>query len=98
MIRSNKVLIGNKPVMNYVVASLTIFNQGENTITLRARGRAISTAVDVVEMLRRVFIKDINVESINIGSEDVLNRENEKFSISVLEIKLTKILNKENIN
>ena len=90
MSRSNRVLIGNKPVMNYVVASLTILNQGENEIILRARGKAISTAVDVAEMLRRVFVKGLIVKAINIGSEDIVNQSKEKFSISIIEINLHK--------
>ena len=90
MSRSNRVLIGNKPVMNYVVASLTILYQGENEIILRARGKAISTAVDVAEMLRRVFVKGLNVKAINIGSEEIAGQSKEKFSISIIEINLYK--------
>lgn len=90
MSRSNRILIGNKPVMNYVVACLTILNQGENEIIIRARGKAISTAVDVAEMLRRVFVKELNVKAINIGSEEIAGQSKEKFSISIIEINLYK--------
>jgi len=38
----NVVLIGRKPVMNYVVACITFFNAGEKQVVVKARGRAIS--------------------------------------------------------
>ena len=86
----NQVLIGKKPLMNYVVACLTLLNQGVNELVLRARGKAISRAVDVAEMLRRVFSKNLKIKSINIGSEEI-NRENgEKTSVSIMEITLVK--------
>jgi len=84
------VLIGKKPLMNYVVACLTLLNQGVNEIVLRARGRAISRAVDVTEMLRRVFMKDLKVKSISIGSEEVSRENGEKISVSIMEITLNK--------
>jgi DNA-binding protein len=90
MSQPNQVLIGKKPLMNYVVACLTLLNQGVNEIVLRARGRAISVAVDVTEMLRRVFMKDLKVKSISIGSEEVSRENGEKISVSVMEITLSK--------
>ena len=45
------VLIGRKPVMNYVLACITLFHGGANEIYVKARGRAISRAVDVVEVV-----------------------------------------------
>ena len=90
MSQTNQVLIGKKPLMNYVVACLTLMNRGVNEIVLRARGRAISRAVDVAEMLRRVFMKDLKVKSINIGSEEVARENGEKISVSIMEITLSK--------
>ena len=48
----NAVLMGQKPVMNYVIACLTFFNSGAKEVAVKARGRAISRAVDTVELLR----------------------------------------------
>ena len=90
MYRKNQVLVGKKPLMNYVVACLTLFNNGENEVILRARGRAISKAVDVAEMLRRVFMKKIIVKSISIGSDEVQRLEGDTAKISILEIALNK--------
>jgi DNA-binding protein len=86
----NVVLIGKKPVMNYVVACLTFFNSGEKTISLKARGRAISTAVDTVELLRRAFIKDVELKSIAIGTEEVQREEGRKSNVSTIEISVAR--------
>ncbi len=86
----NVVLIGRKPVMNYVVACLTFFNSGEKDICIKARGRAISTAVDTVELLRRGFATDVNVNSITIGTEEVQREEGRKSNVSTIEINLAK--------
>ncbi|MBS7645692.1 MAG: DNA-binding protein Alba [Candidatus Bathyarchaeia archaeon] len=90
MSQENQVLIGKKPLMNYVVASLTLFNHGASEVVLRARGRAISRAVDVAEMLRRVFLKDLVVKSITIGSEEVQRAEGGVANVSIMEITLKK--------
>ncbi|MGC8960922.1 MAG: DNA-binding protein Alba [Candidatus Bathyarchaeia archaeon] len=90
MSQENQVLIGKKPLMNYVVASLTLFNHGADEVVLRARGRAISRAVDVAEMLRRVFLKDLVVKSITIGSEEVQRAEGGVANVSIMEITLRK--------
>ncbi len=90
MNQKNQVLVGKKPLMNYVVACLTLFNNGENEVILRARGRAISKAVDAAEMLRRVFMKRLIVKSISIGSDEVQRFEGGTRSVSILEIALNK--------
>ena len=87
----NVVLIGKKPVMNYVVACLTFFNSGEKNVTVKARGRAISRAVDTVELLRRAFIKDLQLSAICIGTEEVQRaEENRKSNVSTIEINLAR--------
>ena len=82
------IRIGKKPVMNYVVACVTLFNSGAEQIAVRARGRAITKAVDTVEMLRRAFLKNLLVESINIGSEDVTRPDGAMATLSTIEISL----------
>ena len=59
----NVVLVGSKPVMNYVIACLTLFNSGANEVIVKARGRAIERAIDTVEMLRRSFMTDLEVDA-----------------------------------
>jgi len=86
----NTVLIGRKPVMNYVVACITFFNTGEKQVTVKARGRAISRAVDTIELLRRAFVKDLEVEDITIGTEEIQREEGGTRNISTFEITVAK--------
>jgi DNA-binding protein len=85
----NMIRVGKKPVMNYVMACVTLFNSGRNEIIIRARGKAITKAVDITEMLRRSFMKGLIIKSIRVGSEDI-RRMQEEFPISTIEIVLTK--------
>lgn len=86
----NIVFIGKKPVMNYVVACLTFFNSGAKKIIVKARGRAICRAVDTVELLRRAFVKDLQLQSINTCTEEVTRIEGQKANVSAIEITVTK--------
>ncbi|MCK4633892.1 DNA-binding protein Alba [Candidatus Bathyarchaeota archaeon] len=86
----NAILIGRKPVMNYVVACLTFFNSGEKNICVKARGRAISTAVDTVELLRRAFVRDLELKKISIGTEEFEREEGTKRNVSTIEISMTR--------
>jgi DNA-binding protein len=86
----NIVLIGKKPVMNYVVACLTFFNSGAKKVIVKARGRAISRAVDTVELLRRAFVKDLELQNITISTEEVTRAEGQKANVSSIEIALVK--------
>ncbi len=86
----NVVLIGRKPVMNYVVACITFFNAGEKQVVVKARGRAISRAVDTVELLRRAFVKDLEVKSINISTEEMVREEGQRSNVSTMEITVAK--------
>jgi DNA-binding protein len=91
--RSDVVFIGNKPPMSYVMAVMTALSSGAiNEITLKARGRSITTAVDVAEITSNRFIKDLAVTSVGIGTEEMPAREGENRSrnVSIIEIKLAK--------
>lgn len=84
------VFIGQKPVMNYVTACLTVFNTGGKEVTLKARGNSISRAVDTVEVLRRGFIKDLVVKEIKLGTEEMAREGDRKSNVSTIEIIVTK--------
>lgn len=85
----NTIYIGNKPVMNYVLAVVTQFNDNDSVI-LRARGKAISRAVDAAEIVRNSFVQDAVVADIHISTEEVENFNNEKTNVSIIQIKLEK--------
>ena len=86
----NTVFIGRKPVMNYVVACLTFLNSGSKKVVLKARGQAISRAVDTVELLKRVFMKDLQLQRISIGTEQVTGSEGQTRNVSTIELTVTK--------
>ena len=86
----NYVLIGQKPVMRYVLACLTSFNTGTKKVVLKARGRAISKAVDTAELLRRAFLKDVEVEKIEIGTVQLSGPDRPMSNVSTMEIVLAK--------
>jgi len=92
MSESNSVLIGRKPVMNYVLACITLFHGGANEIYVKARGRAISRAVDVVEVTRRRFMPDVKVKKIGIGTDQLASFEEggSPTNVSTIEITLAK--------
>ena len=66
---SNAVLIGRKIVMNYVLACITSFHGGAKEVRVKARGKVISRAIDVVEVVRRRFLPDVKVSRIGIGTD-----------------------------
>jgi DNA-binding protein len=87
---SNVVYIGNKPVMNYCLAVLSSFQGNSGTVTLKARGRAISTAVDVAEVTRSRFMEDLAVENIEIGTEELEGMGGQPRNVSTISIILKK--------
>ena len=91
----NVVLIGRKPVMNYVTACITFFNSGEKQVIVKARGRAISRAVDSVELLHRAFVKDLEIKRIDISTEELFRAEGQKSNVSTIEIAISKAESKQ---
>ena len=61
--------------MNYVLACLTMLQNGSDNVTVKARGRAISKAVDVAQILTRRFASDISVKKVLIDTEQVKSIE-----------------------
>lgn len=90
MAEENIVYIGNKPVMNYVLAVVTQMNSGVTEVILKARGRAISRAVDVAEIVRNRFISDVEVQNIDISTEEIVGNEGTSSNVSAIEIRLSK--------
>ncbi len=86
--RRNLVIMGVKPIMNYVVACLTLFNDGAETVIVRARGKHINKAVDMVQLLRRVFLKDAVIRDIRVGTDTLTRDDGKEAQISIIEITL----------
>ncbi|MCX8171132.1 MAG: DNA-binding protein Alba [Candidatus Bathyarchaeota archaeon] len=87
---SSSVLVGRKPVMNYVLACLTLFHGGAKEVNVKARGRAISRAVDVAEIIRHRFLPDVKIGNINIGTEQIQSSGKAPANISTIEITLVR--------
>jgi DNA-binding protein len=90
----NVIYVGRKPPMNYVLGIITSFS-GSNAkeVTLKARGQAITTAIDAVEITRHRFMKELNIGKITIGTEEMPPREGEGRArmVSTIEITLTRV-------
>jgi len=89
-LEDNIIYVGNKPVMNYVLAAVTQFNDGAKDVTIKARGRAISRAVDTAEVVRNRFIQDVKVKDIKIGTEELEGEKGDKINVSSIEIFLNR--------
>jgi DNA-binding protein len=86
----NVIYVGNKPPMSYVLAVVTQFNSGSTEVVIKARGRAISRAVDAAEITRNRFVTDAKLKEIRIGTEAITNEEGRTSNVSSIEIVLTK--------
>ena len=86
----NVIYVGNKPPMSYVLAVVTQFNSGSTEVVIKARGRAISRAVDAAEITRNRFVTDAKIKEIKIGTESITNEEGRSSNVSSIEISLSK--------
>lgn len=85
----NTVYVGSKPAMSYVLAVVTQFNEGHDTVHVKARGKAISRAVDVAEMVRSKFEDTAEVEDISIDTDQIETDEGDELNVSSIQIDLS---------
>lgn len=90
MAEDNIVYIGKKGTMAYVLAVVTQMNQGASEVTVKARGKAISRAVDVAEIVRNKFLTDSKIDSIKTSTEEIQSEDGKPLKVSAIEIKITK--------
>ena len=92
MTKDNSIFIGGKSFMNYVTGVVMQFTtKGADEVTVKARGKFISRAVDVAEVAVKRFLQDqIEIKSINIDSEEFKNKEGKDVRVSTIEIALQK--------
>ena len=90
---TNSIFIGAKPFMNYVTGIVMQFTtKNENEVLVKARGKFISRAVDVVEVAAKRFLEgQVEVSNISINSEGFQNKEGKDVRVSTIEITLRKI-------
>lgn len=90
MQKDNTVFVGNKPVMNYVLAVVTQFNNGAEEVAIKARGKAISRAVDTAEIALNRFLDKVSKKQI-MTSTEIIDTDSGKTNVSSIEIILTQI-------
>jgi DNA-binding protein len=78
--------------MAYCTAIVMQVNTGGNELSVKARGRAISKAVDVVEVVRRRFFDGkLDIKEVSIGTEQLTEEgQSQPRNVSTIEIKLAK--------
>ena len=85
--KPNEVLVGKKQTMKYAVAIMTQIDNGVDTVTVKARGRLISKAVDSVELARnRLMKRKIDIKDVRIGTDTITNDDGSTVNISWIEI------------
>ncbi len=78
--------IGKKPSMNYVLAINSRMLDGLDEIKIKARGKTISKAVDVAEIVTNRFITDANDDQVKISTEEVIREDGNVTNVSTIEI------------
>ncbi len=86
----NTILVGKKSVMAYVLAVVSQFNNGSPFVKLKARGKIISRAVDVAEIVKHRFIPSLRPQEIKIGTEVLQSEDGTHSNVSSIEINLVK--------
>lgn len=89
-LKDNIIYVGKKPAMVYVLAVITQFNNGAKTVTVKARGKMISKAVDVAQIVMHKFTKDVKPSDIKIMTEELASEDGSTSRVSAIEIHLTK--------
>jgi len=86
----NVIFVGRKPSMAYVLGVITQFSDNRSEVHIKARGKAISRAVDVAEIVRRRFIEGLKIKNIEIGTEERELDDKTKINVSTIDILLGK--------
>jgi len=90
MNNDNTVFVGNKPVMNYVLAVVTQFSNGATEVIIKARGKAISRAVDTGEISLNRFLQGVRKKEVITSTEEI-ETDSGKTNVSSIEIILTNV-------
>jgi archaea-specific DNA-binding protein len=86
----NVIFVGKKPSMAYVLGVITQFSDGQSEVHIKARGKSISRAVDVAEIVRKRFITDVQIRGIQINTEERELEDKTKINVSTIDIILGK--------
>ena len=85
----NIIFIGTKPIMTYVTSTLTQLSTLPK-VTLKARGRRLTQAVDVSQMIvKRMNTVGYEIGAVRIASDLLESKDGKKRSVSTIEIDIT---------
>lgn len=88
MSEENTVYIGKKETMAYVMAVVNQFNNGSDEVFIKARGRAISKAVDVAEITKNRFLSESEIKDIETDTEEI-EQDEEDSTVNVSSMTIT---------
>ena len=87
---SNAVFIGKKPLMTYVTATLVQL-ANEPTVIIKARGKSITRAVDVAQIIvKRMDTLGYKTSQVKLGSEVVKSDDGRTRNVSTIEISVSR--------
>ena len=86
----NIIFVGTKPIMTYVSATLTQLST-RDTVTIKARGKRITQAVDVSQMIvKRMDTVGYVINDVRISSDSLTSQDGKQRNVSTIEIDITK--------
>ena len=84
------IFVGTKPIMTYVTATLTQL-ASRPTVTIKARGKRITQAVDVSQMIvKRMNAVGYIIDKVRIASDSLMSQDGKQRNVSTIEIDVTK--------
>jgi len=82
-----EVRVGRRtPVNKYINICLVLFHSGYDEIVVKARGLSIPKAIEIVEKLRKYFMRNLEISSIELGSDYIVTRKGFQRRISTISI------------
>lgn len=86
---SNEILIGKKPLMTYVTATLVQL-ANEPTVLIKARGKSITRAVDVAQIIvKRMHNMGYKIGYVKLGSQMIQSEDGKERNVSTIEVQIS---------
>ena len=90
MNETNVIYVGQKPMMNYVLAAGKRLAEGGASVLIQARGRSISKAVDVALITMDRAKGELRMGDINIVTEVLPGVDGNPLNVSSIRISLSR--------
>lgn len=86
----NVILIGKKPLMTYVTATLVQL-VSEPTVIVKARGKSIVRAVDVAQIIvKRMDNMGYKIGTVKLGSQTIQSEDGRERNVSTIEVQISR--------